>query len=134
MAGPNVCTPKGRTSTLLAWVSVGAPLCLLTSTCCPPQQGTQGLISSGGDRFQYSFGTTPGPGAYKPEAAAAPAPGVGALVTTAPRFDVSAPAVAHVPGPGQYNSEPAGGAMHKRTFNLTIAEEEQRGTGRTYYT
>lgn len=93
--------------------------------------GTQGLIGSGGNRFgSGKHAAVPGPGAY--EAPIEAKAGVGALMSAAPRFDVALPPRA--PGPGQYRVDPPGGSMNRRTYNLTVATEEQRAEryGRVY--
>ena len=53
-------------------------------------------------------------------------------VAQAPRFEVAMPR--RNPGPGHYGVDPVGGAMHTRTFNMTIAEEEQRAGKRVVHT
>jgi hypothetical protein len=87
-------------------------------------QGTLGMISSGGPRFRASGASeAPGPGTYDSRVDHVPA--TGAAMPQAPRFSVTA--APRVPGPGQYE---AGPTLIKRSFNMVIVEEEERGLRR----
>lgn len=86
--------------------------------------GTLGMISSGGPRFRAAGASeAPGPGSYDFKVDHPPA--TGAAMPQAPRFSVAA--APRAPGPGQYE---AGPSLIKRSFNMVIVEEEERGMRR----
>ena len=110
------------------------------------KKGGKGLIGSGPERFRSQRGgagkkggkkaagggdmvaSEPGPGSYSvPSTIKKPPPNrKNIFVSNEKRFQGSdaAAAAAEMPGPGSYDVEFPYGNFNKRTFNMTIVEQE----------
>jgi|TARA_B110000091_G_C13733461_1_gene440087 hypothetical protein len=88
--------------------------------------GGKGVLGSGSQRFKHkSTDNEVGPGAYhNPQSYIKQSAGTTeSWATGEKRFDFRTK-ISQEPGPGSYNPEYLYGNMNKRTFNMTIAEQE----------
>tara|TARA_B100000795_G_scaffold236935_1_gene197326 strand:+ start:542 stop:1945 length:1404 start_codon:yes stop_codon:yes gene_type:complete len=89
-------------------------------------KGGKGVLGSGSQRFKHkNVDNEVGPGMYHTEATFIK-PGAGnseGFVSKEKRFDFKR-VISQEPGPGSYSPEYLYGNLNKRTFNMTIAEQE----------
>ena len=89
-------------------------------------RGGKGVLASGSQRFkEREPDNQVGPGAYhNPVSYIKPSAGTGdVMVSKQERFDFRKK-ISNEPGPGSYSPEYLYGNLNKRTFNMTIAEQE----------
>ena len=87
-------------------------------------KGGRGVLGSGSQRFQQkTIENEVGPGAYyNPQSFTKPSAGSG-MGSKEKRFDFKQK-ISSEPGPGSYSPEYLYGNLNRRTFNMTIAEQE----------